>query len=467
MAQRKREEQFDQQVDFDELEQINLNAAGADIGSEEIWVTVPRGRDSQRTQMFGTYTAELRRLGDWLETCGVTTIAMESTGVYWIPLYEMLEIRGIEVYLVNAKHVQNVSGRKDDISDSQWLQQLHTYGLLRASFRPSESISAIRAVVRHRDMLVQYRSSHIQHMQKALELMNIKLTTVLSDITGVTGMQIIRAIVAGERDPYILADYRQKGCKKTEEQIALALEGNYREEHMFALQQAVELYDVYDAKLRACDAKLEEMYEAHAARPTDQPSPEPKKEKRRKNQAHFDLTTSLFRITGVDLTAVDGLDALTVQKVIAEIGTDMSPWPTHKHFGAWLGVAPNHRVTGGKIKSRGTKKNANRAATALRIAAQSLWRSDSSLGAFYRRIKSRHGAAVAITATAYKLARIIYYMLKEQQPYHGPEVMAYEQQHRERAIRNLQRKAAKLGFRLEERTEPPANPRMLVPVGVS
>lgn len=467
MAKRKRKQQYEQQVDFDELMQVNLNAAGADIGSEEIWVTVPRGRDSERTQVFGTYTAELRRLGDWLEGCEVTTIAMESTGVYWIPLYELLESRGIEVYLVNAQHVQNVTGRKDDISDSQWLQQLHTYGLLKASFRPSEDICALRAIVRHRDVLIQYRSAHIQHMQKALEQMNIKLTTVLSDITGVTGMQIIRAIVAGERDPYVLASYRQPGCKKTPEQIALALEGHYREEHLFALQQALELYDVYDEKLQACDAKLEAMYRARTACPTEHPLPVVKTEKRRKNQPYFDLTTQLFRMTGVDLTAVDGLDALTVQKVIVEIGTDMSPWPTHKRFGAWLGLAPNHRITGGKIKSRGIKKNANRAATALRVAAQSLWRSDSSLGAFYRRIKARHGAAVATTATAYKLARIIYYMLKEHQPYHDPGVMAYEQQHHERAVRNLRRKAAKLGFRLEELAEVPDNPRVPIPVGVS
>jgi len=252
----------EQLVDFDVLEQINLHAAGADVGDQEIWVTVPRGSDPERTQVFGTYTAELRRLAEWVMACGVTTLAMESTGVYWIPLYEILESRGVEVYLVNAQHVRNVAGRKDDISDSQWLQQLHTYGLLRASFRPPEDICALRAIVRHRDMLVQYRAAHIQHMQKALQQMNLKLTSVLSDISGVTGMQIIRAIVAGERDPQVLARYRQKGCKQSPERIAAALEGNYRPEHLFTLQQAMEAYDFYDQQLQACDAQLAAMYQA-------------------------------------------------------------------------------------------------------------------------------------------------------------------------------------------------------------
>jgi len=446
MAQRKQV----RKLDYDVLEQINLDAAGADVGDEEIWVTVPRGRDPEPTQEFKTFTADLRRIADWLGACGVTTLAMESTGVYWIPLYELLESRGFDVCLVNARHVKNVAGRKDDITDSQWLQQLHTYGLLHASFRPPEHICALRALVRHRDTLITHRSAHIQHMQKALQQMNIKLTTVLSDITGVTGMKIIRAIVSGVRDPYVLAGYRHGQCHRSVEQIALALEGNYRLEHLFTLQQALELYDFYAQQLQACDEQLEALYVAYEARPTDQPPPKPRTRKRRKNQPHFDLRTQMYRITGVDLVAVDGLDVLTVQKVIAEVGTDMSCWPTHKHFGSWLGVAPQHQITGGKIKSRGTAKNANRAATALRVAAQSLWRSDSALGAFYRRQKARHGPAKATTATAYKLARIIYHMLKEQQPYRDPGATAYQQQHRERAVRNLRRKAAQLGYRLEE-----------------
>jgi transposase len=431
------------------LEQINVNAAGADIGDEEIWVSVPLDRAAEATQKFGTYTAELRRIAEWLAACGVTTIAMESTGVYWIPLYELLESRGMEVYLVNARHVKNVTGRKDDIRDSRWLRQLHTYGLLQASFRPPEHICSLRALVRHRDMLIKHRAAHIQHMQKALQQMNIKLTTVLSDITGVTGLQIIRAIVAGEHDPYVLASYRHPRCQHSEEQIALALEGHYRLEHLFSLQQALELYDFYGQQIQHCDQQLEALYAAYDPCPTEQEPPESSTRKRRKNQPHFDLQPQLFKITGVDLVAIDGLDALTVQKVISEIGTDMRAWPTHKHFGSWLGVAPNHKITGGKIKSRGSTKNANRAAAALRVAAQSLWRSDSALGAFYRRIKARHGPAKATTATAYKLARIIYHMLKERQPYHDPGSMAYEQQHRQRALRNLRRKAAKLGYRLE------------------
>jgi transposase len=432
--------------DFDVLEQINLNAAGIDIGDEEIWVSVPVDRAPEATQKFRSYTADLKRLSAWLQECGVTTVAMESTGVYWIPLYEMLESAGYEVYLVNARHVKNVTGRKDDISDSRWLQQLHTYGLLPASFRPTEEISALRALVRHRDMLIKQRGIHIQHMQKALQQMNVKLTTVLSDITGVTGMRIIRAIVNGMHDPAVLASYRDGKCQHSETEIQLALEGSYRPEHLFTLQQAVELYDFYGKLLEECDRQLESMYQDMDTQPSDQPPPKRKQRKRRKNQPHFDLGMQMYRITGVDLTAIDGVDAMTVQKVISEIGTDMSRWPTHKHFGAWLGLAPRHKITGGKIKSRGTTKNPNRAATALRVAAQSLWHSQTALGAFYRRLRARHGPAKATTATAYKLARIIYYMLRDQKPYVDPGVTAFEDMHRQRAIRNLQRKANRLGF---------------------
>jgi transposase len=451
MAKRKAsEQQQPQSIDFDVLEQINLSAAGADVGDEEIWVTVPKGRTEERTRMFRTFTAELRRLADWLETCRVTTLAMEATGVYWMPLYDILEKRGIEVYLVNPQYAKQAGARKDDVSDSQWIQQLHTYGLLRASFRPPEEIRAIRELVRHRDRLTQNRAAHIQHMQKALQQMNLKLTTVLSDITGVTGMQIIRAIIGGERDPHVLASYRQKGCQRAEEEIAMALEGHYSEEQLFILQQALEQYDFYGAQLAACDAKLEALYQQHRGEPRDPLPPPSKREKRRKNQSHIDLRGHLYRLTGVDLTAVDGLDALTVQKVIAEIGTDMAPWPSDKHFGAWLGLAPNHRQSGGKIKSRAAHAHANRAATALRIAAQTLWRSNSSLGAAFRRLKGRLGPAKATTALAYKLARIIYHMLKDQTPYRDPGALAYEQQQRERTIRKLRRSAARLGFRLEE-----------------
>jgi transposase len=436
--------------ELDALEQINLNAAGIDIGAEEVYVAVPKGRDEESVCAFQTFTADLYQLADWLETCGVETVAMESTGVYWIPLYEILESRGFEVYLVNARHIKNVSGRKSDVLDCQWIQQLHTYGLLQPSFRPPEQICAIRSLVRHRDMLIKYRSAHIQHMQKALTVMNVRLTNVLSDITGVTGMQIIRAIVAGECDPQVLASYRNRQCKHTEEEIAKSLEGHYKREHLFTLKQALELYDFYDRQLKACDAELEALYAEFD--PPEDPStepPKPNRRKRRKNQPHFDLAQSLYRMTGVDLTQIDGLDALSVQDILSEIGTDMSAWPTEKHFASWLRLAPNNRITGGKVKQRGTQPSKNRANTTFRVAAQSLARSDCALGAFYRRIRTRHGAPKAVTATAHKLARIVYFMLKYRQPYRDPGADYYEEQYRIRAIRSLQRRASKLGMRLE------------------
>jgi transposase len=435
---------------LDALEQINLNAAGIDIGAEEVYVAVPKGRDEEVVRSFPTFTADLRRLADWLEVCGIETVAMEATGVYWIPLFEMLESRGFEVYLVNARHIKNVSGRKSDVLDCQWIQQLHTYGLLQPSFRPPEQICAIRSLVRHRDMLTKYRSAHIQHMQKALTVMNLRLTNVLSDITGVTGMKIIRSIVAGERNPQVLASFRHSNCAKSQAEIAKSLEGHYKREHLFALKQALELYDFYDHQVRDCDTELEALYQEFDL-PDDPGTPPPssRKRKRRKNQPHFDLAQSLYRMTGVDLTKVDGLEAMTVQDILSEIGTDMSPWPTSKHFASWLRLSPNNKVTGGKVKQRGTLPSQNRANTALRVAAQSLARSDCALGAFYRRIRARHGGPIAVTATAHKLARIVYTMLKHRQPYHDPGAQYYEEQYRIRTIRNLQRKASKLGMRLE------------------
>jgi len=437
-------------VEIDALEQINLDAAGLDIGAEEIYASVPKGRDEKSVRSFPTFTADLHRLADWLETCEIETVAMESTGAYWIPIYEILESRGFEVYLVNARHIKNVSGRKTDVLDCQWIQQLHTYGLLQPSFRPPEQICAIRSLVRHRDMLTRYRSAHIQHMQKELDLMNLKLTNVLSDITGVTGMKIIRAIVAGEHNLEVLAKFRDRRCAHSEVEIVKSLEGHYKREHLFALKQALELYDFYDQQLKACDKELEALY-AEFEPPEDPGTepPKPNRRKRRKNQPDFDLAQSLYRMTGVDLTQVDGLDAISVQTILSEIGADMSPWKTVKHFASWLRLSPNNKVTGGKVKRRSTQPTQNRASTTFRVAAQSLARSDSALGAFYRRIRAKHGAPKAITATAHKLARIVFFMLRNREPYRDPGAYYYEAQHRERVLRNLRRKATKLGYCLE------------------
>jgi transposase len=442
-----------QAIDWDSLPPLNINAAGLDIGATEIYVCVPGGRDPQPVRRFGTFTADLHGLAAWLAGCQIDTVAMEATGVYWIPVYEILEAASFEVYLVNARHIKNVAARKSDVSDCQWIQRLHTYGLLRASFRPPEEIAALRALVRHRDNLIQYRAAHIQHMQKALQLMNVKLTDVISDITGVTGLTIIRAVLAGERDPKVLAQYRDPACKKSQAEIAKSLEGHYKAEHVFVLRQALELYDFYDQQIEACDREIESRYQATEPRePNDQPPttpPKPTQRKPRKGQAHFDLTSSLYRMVGVDLTRIDGIDALTAQTLISEIGLDMSRWRTVKHFTSWLGLAPNPKKSGGKVLSTHTPRPQNRAAQALRVAAQTLARSKSALGGFYRRMRTKHGAAQAVVATAHKLARIVYHMLKYRQDYHDLGNDYYEQQYRERVVRTLQRKAAALGFRLE------------------
>jgi transposase len=433
------------------LQQINLNAAGLDIGDDEIYAAVPEGRDEVSVRVFETFTADLYALADWLEACGVDTVAMESTGVYWIPVYEILEERGFEVYLVNARHIKNVSGRKSDIMDCQWIQQLHTYGLLRASFRPPEEIRALRALARHRDTLVQSCAREIQHMHKALQQMNVKLMNVLSDITGVTGMLIIRDIVAGERSPERLARHRDPRCAKSKEEIAKSLHGHYKPEHVFALQQALEAHDFYQRQIRACDAEMEKRYAAFEPQVdvSEKPlKPHKNPHKRRKNEPHFDLRLYLYQWAGVDLTLIDGLDALSIHKVLTETGVDMSAWRTVKHFTSWLGLCPHNDKTGGKVIRRHTKKTQNRAAAALRVAAQSLVRSKSALGAYHRRMRAKLGGPQAVTATAHKLARIIYAMLKSRTEYVDPGEAHYEEQARQRAIKSLKRKAKNLGFEL-------------------
>jgi transposase len=447
---RKRKPERLAKVKVDALQQINPHAAGIDIGAEELYVAVPLDRAEESVRVFGTFTPDLYALAEWLKACQIDTVAMESTGVYWVALYDVLEERGLEVYLVNARHLKHVSGRKTDVLDCQWIQQLHTYGLLNASFRPKEEIRAIRSLVRHREMLVQYRASHIQHMQKALIQMNVRLTSVLSDITGVTGMQIMRAIVAGERNPKVLVAFRNEQCKKSAAEMEKALQGTYQREHIFTLKQALELYDFYDQKIRDCDRELETLYQhIEPADPPATPPPAPQKGKPRKNQAHFDLAASLYQMSGVDLTQIDGLDALSIQTILSITGTDMSAWPTAKHFASWLHLCPNNKITGGKVKRRGTLPTQNRAAVALRIAAQTLSKSNSALGAFFRRIRSLHGTPAAITATAHKLARIIYAMLKNRIPYQDPGAAYFEQKHRDRAIHALKRRATALGFSVE------------------
>lgn len=436
---------------LESLEQLNLNACGLDIGDRAIYACVPAGRDEKSSvRVFSTVTAMLYALADWLTQCGITTVAMESTGVYWIAVFQILEARGFEVILVNAQQIKNTPGRKTDILDCQWIQQLHTYGLLRASFRPDEQTCILRSYVRQRQMLIQARASHIQHMQKALQQMNLKLTTVISDITGKTGLRIVRDIVAGVRDPQQLSQHRDPKCRKSSKEIAQALTGDYRAEHLFALQQALELYDVYTEKVQACEAAIEQELARFVPQVNldEHPLPPRTKPRRSKNQPQNDPRLALYQISGVDLTAIDGLDSLTVQTILSEIGTDMSRWQSVKQFTAWLGLAPQVEKTGGKVLRTRTQKTKNRANLALRQAAASLKTSQSALGQFYRRMRARMGPPKAVVATAHKLARILYHMLKYQVPFQSVPPQQAEESYRQHALRQLQRQAQKLGVKV-------------------
>ena len=436
---------------FESLAQINHHAAGLDIGAHEIYACVPAERDPKSVQVFRTLTPDLYALADWFAECRVQTVAMESTGVYWIPIYEILEARGFEVSLVNAQQLKNVPGKKSDLLDAQWIQQHHTYGLLRASFRPPGEICALRALVRHRENLLRYRTAHVQHMNKALQQMNIKLSSVISDLTGRTGQDIIRAILAGEHDPQRLAQYRNVHCHRSEEEIASALTGNYRAEHLFTLQQAVELYDFYNEKLAECDQELARMYATFipVVDPETEPLPSAKTYRKTKGNAlTFDARTYLYQISGVDLTAIDGIHVGLAQTILAEIGVDMTPWPTVKHFASWLRLCPYRDISGGKVLRTKTQKTSSPATQAFRMAAQAASRSNSALGAYYRRMKAKLGPSQAIVATAHKIARIVYTMLKTKTPYYDMGAEVYEAQRRARAIQQLERKARKLGLQL-------------------
>ena len=432
-----------------ELQHINLNAAGIDVGSERHLVAVPEGRDVVSVREFGTFTADLEALAAWLKKCGITTAAMESTGVYWIPLFELLERRGFQVKLVDARHVKNVSGRKSDVLDCQWLQQLHTYGLLAGAFRPPDEICVLRSYLRQKEMLTQASSMHIQHMQKALQQMNLLLHNVVSDITGVTGMKIIKAILDGERDPKVLARNRHELCKNSSSTIAKSLVGNYREEHLFALRQAVELYETYQKKIADCDEAIIKQLEKQPNVSDDEPPPGDKGiQACSRIRGGVDVRDLLYQKSGLDLFAIPGLAADTLLTLASEVGFDLSPWKTEKHFASWLGLCPGTKRSGGKVLDAKAKRNRNRAAQAFRLAANSLYRSQTALGAFYRRIKARSGGRHAVTATAHKIARIYYAMLTQGPTYSDLGQQAYEQRYKPRRIDNLKKQAKSLGFQL-------------------
>ena len=434
-----------------QLVRVNSDAAGIDIGSASHFVAVPLGRDEETVREFKSFTSDLHALADWLTSCGIKTVAMESTGVYWIPLFEILEARGFEVLLVNPKHLKNVPGRgKSDVLDCQWLQKLHSFGLLSGSFRPDEQICELRAYTRQRDGLVKSISTHTLGMQKAMSLMNIQLHNVLSDITGETGFNIIRAIVSGERCVKKLAQYRDRRCKNSLEVIEKSLEGNYRPEHLFKVRQELALYDKYQEMLLECDDEIKACLEQFDDKVdvNKKPLAPKEKKKRRKNELYFDAREYLYKMSGVDLTLIDGLDTHSVLKLIGETGLDMTRWPSASHFSSWLGVAPGTKISGGKRLSGKTKPSANRAAEIFRIAAFTLSNSHSALGAFYRRMKTRLGAPKAITATAHKIARLFYMMLRFGKDYKDIGATYYEEKYRSRIIKNMQMKAAKFGFSL-------------------
>ena len=437
------------------LDRINRNVAGIDCGSAEHFVAVPPDRDPTPVQSFTTFTQDLLRLADWLTACRVTSVAMEATGVYWIPIYEILEARGFEVLLVNARHLKNVPGRKSDVSDCEWIRELHSVGLLRGSFRPADAIVALRAYLRHRQTLIESAGTYTQRMQKALVQMNRQLPLVVSDITGVTGLRILRDIVAGQRDPQHLAEHRDYRCRASKADIVAALTGHYRPEHLFVLQQNLELFDGCQTQLAACDRAIDAHVQTLTAqRPTPvTPLPDPRVTKTpRDNEPRFEIRTPLWQLTGgVDLTQIDGIAPYTALKLISEMGIDMTRWPTEKHFTSWLTLAPKNKISGGRLLSSRTQPSAHRAAAVFRLTAMSLGRTQTALGAFYRRLAARIGKPQAITATARKLATLVYRALNGELVYRDPGAQAYDLQQRTRVLRRLRQRAATLGFSLVNR----------------
>ena len=429
---------------------VNARAAGIDIGARIQVAAVPPELSEDPVRTFASFTADIERMANWLTSIGITTVAMESTGVYWVPVYEILEEHGLTVLLANARDCKAVPGRKSDVNDAQWLQRLHACGLLRASFHPAPDIAALRTYMRIRGRHLEYAAAHMQHMQKALTLMNLQLHHVISDICGVTGLKIIRAIVAGERDPDVLASMRDVRCRESLQTIRAALEGNYQPEHVFALSQALALFDSYQDRIGDCDQQIENALKRLNA---DRPEPRTplcaaRTRTKQANAPRFDVRSMLHQLTGTDLTLIHGLGPSLALSLVAECGTDLSKWPTEKHFASWLCLSPGCKISGGKVISARTKRSANRVRQALKMAAMSLSHSDSALGAFYRKLCTRMDKPRANTATAHKLARLVYFMLTRGEAFVDEGQQRYEEQQRERSIAALKRRAATLGFQI-------------------
>jgi transposase len=446
-------------ITLDALPLLEPNAAGIDIGHREHWCAVAPDRCEKPVRAFGTFPEDLEKMADWLQQCGIKTVAMESTGVYWIPAFQILERRGFVVHLVNARHVKNVSGRKTDVLDCQWLQRLHSYGLLNASFRPEDSMCVLRSFLRYRDELVGARSVQCQHLQKALQQMNVQLHQVLSDVTGVSGLRIIEAILAGERDAKRRAGLADGRVRASQATLIKALRGDYRAEHLFVLQCAFDLHRTYEQKIHACDEQIIAQLAQLPSRVDFKDKPVPPRKRGRPRRmdlvAGIDLREELYRCAGVDLTAIEGIGVLTAQVLVSEIGLNMTRWHSEKHFASWLGLCPDNRISGGKVLSSHTRHVVNPVADALRIAATTLQNSKTALGAFYRRMRARLGAASAITATAHKLARLIYRLLKHGESYVQQGIEAYELKYRQRILHNLKKTAASLGWELTHKQQLP------------
>lgn len=436
------------------LHVLHPHAAGIDLGAREIYVAVPPGSCAGNVRNFPTFTEDLLALRDWLKACGVTTVAMESTGVYWIPLFQILEAAGIEVCLVNARHCKNLPGRKTDVQDCQWLQYLHSVGLLRGSFRPADQVCAVRTILRHRDALLRGASRCVSHLHKALTQMNVQLHHVISDLTGVTGQAILTAILQGERDPQQLAALKDHRIKASRDTIARSLRGDWRAEHLFTLKQTHALWQQHQALIADCDTQIEAMLQAFDSKADVSAVPLPPQtktshKKAQRNEPRFDAREECYRVLGVDLTAVPGFQAPTVLVLLCELGPEFAAkFATAKHFGSWLGLCPDNRITGGKIYSVRTRDVKSRVAEALRLAAQSLWQAKNYFGELYRRWKARLGSPKAITAMAHKLARILWHLLKYKQPF-NPEVFAKEEAKMKRKkLQRLQNMAAAMNYQL-------------------
>ena len=432
---------------------LHPHAAGIDLGAREIYVAVPPDHAPRPVRAFATFTDDLLALRDWLKACGITTVAMESTGVYWIPLFQILEAAGIEVCLVNARHCKNLPGRKTDVQDCQWLQYLHAVGLLRGSFRPPETVCAVRSLLRHRDGLVRAAATCVHRLHKALTQMNIQLQHVIADLTGVTGLAILEAILAGERDPVALAKLKDGHLRASADTLAKSLRGDWRAEHLFTLRQTLATWKHYQAQITACDEAVARLFQGFAAKVDIAERPLPPRTSThkapQKNAPRFEAREELYRTCGVDLTQVPGLQCSTALVLVGELGPDFAErFPTAKHFGSWLGLCPDNRITGGKVMSSTTRDVKSRAATALRLAAQALNSAQNYFGDLYRRWKARLGTPKAITAMAHKLARVLWHLFKYREAF-NPEVFRKEEERIQRKkLARLHNTAAALGLRL-------------------